>query len=400
MYRLRYSDSILAFYIEEEDAFGNGFIYWWLDGDTERQIVLDHFSYVGGHLRAHQDEFLHSVVGRLIDEQCVRRLEALNDDEEPSAEQFFPEDSYVEPLFRPDRSDRDEDGSQGHENCGCATCKFARFEDSPLAPAMLHSYNYNPGWEMHGEGDYFLGVELETDSYRTSRVNSGITVQSEFPVSVATAMRVPYDFWVPKEDGSVSGPEFCSHPASLAYWRSIRPEVEQMFTMLLHAGYRSHDNDTCGMHVNISRAAFKDPGHLFRFLTLLHADVVWALRMSQRTPGSMKSWASLHHGDTEVKREDMADKYWRGQEISHGAALNCPDEDSGERFEFRLPRGTLRVDRFYKNLEWTVAMIEFTRNGRKSASTPDKFMKWAREQGEYPDLVAFLDERFPVAVAA
>jgi hypothetical protein len=85
--------------------------------------------------------------------------------------------------------------------------------------------------------------------------------------------------------------------------------------------------------------------------------------------------------------------------------LNIPGQyfaDGPEgRVEFRLPRGTLRVDRFFKNLQWTVAMVEYTRTAEVLESRPKAFMDWTVTKGrEYPDLVAFLMERAPKLQAA
>lgn len=316
-------------------------------------------------------------------------------------------------------------------NCRCETCKLARFEDSKLRDAVIHSYSYTPEpWRFRAvkgeENPYYLGVELETDNYGTA---SGRTRQSRVEPEMAADMRRPYNHWVPKHDSSVSGPEFASHPATLKWWRKNRSRVAEMMKMLLHAGYRSHENDRCGMHINVSRSAFENAKHLYRFLTLVHANPRWSMRMAQRTMESANQWAKLDsrnvdedtcetlvQGPVTQQVEDM-DWYtgrpatnwdgsprmrtvqtsdWNGTSDRY-VAFNAPYSEP--RFEFRLPRGTLRVDRFFKNLEWTVGMIEFTRSCKLKEANPRKFMAWALANAKtYPDLVAFLKERFGTEV--
>lgn len=322
------------------------------------------------------------------------------------------------------------------DNCGCEAHKLARFEDSKLRNAVIHSYSYSPTpWRLRSvkgeENPYYLGVELETDNYSSINPRGGMAVtrRSMVATEVAADMRRPYNHWVPKHDSSVSGPEFASHPATLKWWRKNRARVAEMMQMLLHAGYRSHENDRCGMHINISRSAFESAKHLYRFLTLIHANPRWSMRMAQRTEDSARQWAKLDARNVDeatcedlvqppVERQEAIVDWYTGRTMTSRdgtprmrtvrvsewngtgdryVALNAPYSEP--RFEFRLPRGTLRVDRFFKNLEWTVGMIEFTRSCKLKEATPRKFMAWAIANAKtYPDLVAFLKERFGTEV--
>lgn len=285
-------------------------------------------------------------------------------------------------------------------DCKCEACKMARFEGHKLRSAVVHQYSYRPrSWKMRALKDdkynYHFGIELETDNYYQGVSAWGpMNIRSDVRIQVAADMRRPKTLWMPKTDSSVTGPEFVSQPATLSYWQSKEKELGEMFKMLLHAGYRSHDNDKCGMHVNISRSAFENSEHLYRFLTLIHISPMWSLRMSQRTRSSAGHWASFESGKTDSQRKAVAtvgmSRY--GEPVGKYSALNVPYGES--RFEFRLPRGTLRLDRFMKNIEWTAAMIEYARNEAIAAMRPQKFMEWALGNVlEFPNLVSFIDER-------
>lgn len=306
--------------------------------------------------------------------------------------------------------------------CPCESCKLERLDPThKLKNAVIHRWNFKPReWRKKSiENDphnYFLGVELETDNFTMVPLTPDEQVQedsrwryswegrtttkrkvSRVANRVAADMRRPKQLWVAKSDGSVTGPEFASHPATLAYWHSKERELRSMFEMLLHAGYRSHDNDKAGMHINISRNAFANSNHLYRFLTLLHYSPAWSLRMSQRTAASMRQWAPLHGMESAGRRKKLCVKTFSpatwGAATEKYSALNMPPAIQG-RFEFRLPRGTLRIDRFYKNLEWTVAMVEYTRTSKVSTSRPIPFMQYVAEnKATYPHLAAFIVER-------
>ena len=273
-----------------------------------------------------------------------------------------------------------------------------RREPHKLKYGVVHNYSYKPRrWSMKSVKDdpfnYHLGVELETDSYFTNPnryapstpwYDRQTTVNSDVSGEMAADMRRPKNLWTAKTDSSVTGPEFVSHPATLTYWQKHKPQLKEMFEMLLHAGYRSHDNDKCGMHINISRNAFDGAEHLYRFMTLLHYSPAWSMRMSQRTRESALHWAPLEGSMSRAKyRKDKcrqtfdAMRPWYRTTDKY-SALNMPPAEEG-RFEFRLPRGTLRVDRFLKNLEWTVAMIEYTRTSQVATSRPIPFMTYVME---------------------
>jgi hypothetical protein len=299
-------------------------------------------------------------------------------------------------------------------SCECEAHKFLDGKAHKLKYGRIHNYTYKPRpWRFktvaNDPWNYFLGVELETDNHANfdySRVWD----------TMAVDMRRPKNLWFAKRDASVSGPEFVSQPATYAFWEKSKGQVGEMFKMLLHAGYRSYDNDKAGMHVNIDKGAFDDADHLYRMLTLVHFSPVWARRMAQRTNESMKSWADVDLGDKPAKslratRRQLSewamnahvDRY-RGWELNPNyraisrpyiqryTALNV----MRDRIEFRLPRGTLRLDRFYKNLQWTVSMIEFTRICGVLDARPAAYMDYvAAFPHLYPDLTAFLRERSP-----
>ena len=115
--------------------------------------------------------------------------------------------------------------------------------------------------------------------------------------------------------------------------------------------------------------------------------------MAQRVSDQAQQWASFSNmGNTLVDWKRWAESHFRDPHAYH-EKYSCLNAPAGQdRFEFRLPRGTLRLDRFYKNLEWTYAMIEMTR-GTTDKITPVKFMEKIAESRRYPNLLAFMNER-------
>lgn len=337
-------------------------------------------------------------------------------------------DTYDEPRHTP-------------SSCICDSCKLKRFGGaSKIKWAVIDNWDVRQKLRFHAveddKFDYFLGIELETDNRRY-----------EVDANFAADMKRPYDdFWLAKSDSSVSGPEFASQPGTLAYWRSIKDELAEMFSLLLHAGYTSHNGAHCGMHVNISKNAFESPRHFYRFLTLLHISPRWSIKMSQRVLHQVTEYSHIGGGyrGTNFIGQASLKVTAAGYKTEKYVALNQPEgmeyyqsrldlttplryDEYGypirrsrvdyqdaegrpaakrfnkreqkkrmqERLEFRLPRGTLRVDRFFKNLEWTVAMIEYARTHGVAECRPQPFMRWVVLDNltEYPNLANFIVEK-------
>jgi hypothetical protein len=303
-------------------------------------------------------------------------------------------------------SDADEGILPNKPDCCCDSCKAKRGEAHKLKRSAVHIYSFKPtkGWQpKRGKNDVFpycLGVELETQAPR--RVDYRIGGNE-----IAADMRRPKNFWVAKRDGSVSGPEFASHPASLDFWHDHMESMAEMLRLLIHAGYRSHDGGTAGMHVNISREAFADWKHLARFMGVVHFSKEWSLLMSQRNAGQVDQWSrmprysgeSAYISGNELSAE-QAFTQWGFGHFQKYSAIHTPGRQP--RIEFRLPRGTLRLDRFYKNLEWTNAMVEFSREASSVlASNPTDFMAYAKANEEvYPNLVEFINEKMALLAPA
>lgn len=272
-----------------------------------------------------------------------------------------------------------------YASCPCDACQ-SRCGNKPKKTKTVMNYTHKPRWvpqysRRHKNEGYYLGVELETD---TNRSLDPMTQEE------AAGLALPDGFWTPKHDGSVAGPEFASMPATLTWWNEHRDDLSNMFKTLIHAGYRSHEGGHAGMHVNISDSAFTRGDALRNFMRIINRSSEWSRIMSQRTVEQLH-WCELNMTDASI------DSYVGRWLISRGnghrgrvadfryTALNYPGDGTG-RLEFRLPRGTLRVDRFLKNLQWTAAMIELAHKGVDTAAD---FMADV-DASKYPELAAFM----------
>ena len=278
----------------------------------------------------------------------------------------------------------------------CAAC--AKRSGSVVSTGTIHGYGAEPrnGWVPRYTADETaaglrpptFGVELETQRL-TGRDRFSLTGDE------AVAAASPRGHWFAQQDSSVDGPEFASQPATLAYWRSIAGPVGSFMRTLIHGGLRSHDGTlSCSMHVNIGADAFGSADHLARFLRLATGNPRWTTKLAQRTHAQVASWASFGEYPDNASCVRLASDYVRHGTAytSHASAVNLGNYG---RIEFRVPRGTLRLDRFMAKLEWVAAMVEYTRD---AASRPvaGAFTPWVLARRDaYPEFVAFLAEVMP-----
>lgn len=335
-------------------------------------------------------------------------------------------------------------GATDYQSCTCPTCRRKAGDAAAVRSAAVHEYSYTPrgGWTARRTGAETrdgitaptFGVELETvldewrprdlsgrpdvgyvSYYATDEERAEVARQRDayeawarrnrahherqreahgevLTAEEAAGLARPRGVWSPCHDGSVSGPEFKSQPATIAYWRHIRPHLADMFKALLHGGIRSHDGDRAGLHINIGDDSFDGAEHLRRFADLVYANPRWSTRVSQRTHDSVSHWCRFNMTDPADRQR------WAEQKMTYGSArgerYDVLNGANAGRVEFRLPRGTLRLDRFYAKLEWAASMVEYTRDAARPTNVPS-YIAWATSSGDYPELTAMLRERFP-----
>ena len=316
--------------------------------------------------------------------------------------------------------------------CSCVSC--GKRNGTQAAPiGTLHAYSSTPrgGWSPRRTADLSdataatYGVELETAApSRTvdlagapdvpwsagpdspERTAHNVWAQrnrahldrqraARLTVDEACAVAAPRGMWHAKHDGSVSGPEYASQPATLAYWHAQRPALAGMFRALIHGGFRSWDSETCGAHVNIGTDTFGgDADHIRRFADLLYANPRWTTRMSGRTHGQVSHWCRFDPLGTPERREEWARSLARYGSASQDRYSVLNGHNAG-RIECRIPRGTLNLSTFYAHIEWMAASVEYTRDA-SNRPNPSAFTAWVEaRRSEYPDLYARLADRFP-----
>ena len=167
----------------------------------------------------------------------------------------------------------------------CLTCLEEANRD------VIQGYYYKPEPIFYGTGPRYFGVELEIDE-GGERGDYASRILSQANVAFTERLYC-------KHDGSLSnGFELVTHPMSLEYHQEEMPWPEVLRTAR-SLGYRSHQTQTCGLHVHVSRKAFgeteaeQEPA-IARILYFVEKHWEELLKFSRRTPRQLERWAARY----------------------------------------------------------------------------------------------------------
>lgn len=218
----------------------------------------------------------------------------------------------------------------------CPVCKQRKF--------VLPYHRYYPNVKFFGKVSKdnpqpYLGVELEVDE------------GGENNTEVAKILNILNKndlFAYCSHDSSLShGFEIITQPATLTYHNSIKHIYKEVFDKLISDGYVSHDTSTCGLHIHFNRDFYADDEELYITRLLYLIDKFWddIVRISRRNQRKMYYTKKVDMPvDTYVSKTNKS-----GNHDYHYYAINLINQ---ETIEFRMFRGTLKVDTFLATLQF------------------------------------------------
>lgn len=218
------------------------------------------------------------------------------------------------------------------------------------------SYSHKPNPIFFGDdGGGYYGLEVEIDD--------GDDKQD----AARDIIDVGGDHIYLKEDGSLSyaGFEIVTHPATLDYHINHFPWAD-ICEVALSYGYRSHDTDTCGLHIHASRSLFGDT-QTEQDLTIAKIILLvdrWydtkIVKFARRDINKMRQWADKPNVDIRPEDDDRAavDKSKKNADSRYKAVNLC----NRRTVEFRFFKGTLKRDTIIASIQWVDTIIRYCRN--------------------------------------
>jgi len=237
-----------------------------------------------------------------------------------------------------------------------------------------------------------FGFELETDQTQSNRKKLAHQMTKKFEEMNAVEM-----FFT--NDGTCSGFEITSHPFT---FDAFRISDFSFFESLRDEGMRSYHGEDCGIHVHVSRSGFNGQYHLYKFQKFFYFNPNFIWWISQRKLKRLKAWGNpfAYEGLTSKDQWSGQDKVvYKTKDIAKSGtggfgrttAINCEPENT---VEVRVFRGTLFEPSFRKNIEFTKAVLDFTRDQSGTDISPKKFVELVEtRKKEFPHLFNWFNER-------
>jgi hypothetical protein len=218
-----------------------------------------------------------------------------------------------------------------------------RYHDTP----MLKFYDEN-GETNSCYGEYY-GVELEVDKGGESNDVS------------KDVIKLLQERVYTMHDGSLrNGFEIITHPHTENALLNLN--WQETFKWLVHKGYRSHDVNTCGLHLHINRRIFNSHESVAKMIYFYENNFDEILKVSRRNRDQACRWAG-RYGRGYVSYDealDIIDDYDRNN--CHDDRYKCVNLQKNNTVEIRIMKGTLNYNSFMACLDF---MITVAKNSNK-----------------------------------
>lgn len=319
----------------------------------------------------------------VVCQDCERRI--WNDDNEGNIEhplcQRCYDENYIDCcscdrlLHRNDANYRYSD--EFNENPYCDSCFDELSEDG------INDYYYKPTPIFYGKGSQFMGVELEIDEAGKSNFNAN---------QIQNIANIGTEHIYCKHDGSLnSGFEIVTHPMTLQYHQEKMP-WEGILRKAVQLNYKSHQSETCGLHIHINRTAFgytesEQDTVIARILYFFEKHWEELLKFSRRTQNQLEQWATRYGYKEQPK--DILNHAKGSYNTSRYKCINLHNE---ETIEFRIFRGTLKLNTLIATLQFIDRVCNIAINLSDDAL---KAMSWTTFVAgcTQPELIQYLKER-------
>lgn len=280
------------------------------------------------------------------------------------------------------------------------TCQFDEEGRCPKCSAPIQIYGYH-GWDgdiefLHmpdeevNENTMYFGFELETVGDRENK---------KYVAPYQHLFHLERDGSLPPESF-----EIISQPMTWKYLMAHREEISEMLKALDQAGQVSHQSDHCGLHVHVSRKAFKDEKAEKRAVAIVNALYEPMGVFARRANNSYATYSRVDHNLTRREVMNIPDS-------GHHVAVNRGNTESKKNtVEFRIFKGTLVPNTLFAAIEMCRNIVNLANSDKLIVSfrdccdldhsqfIPDYIHKQEREYGRrfnYDFNANFLGVEYP-----
>ncbi|WP_209447274.1 hypothetical protein [Amycolatopsis alba] len=235
----------------------------------------------------------------------------------------------------------------------------------------IHDYYFKPEPIFHGIGPRYLGMELEINVPR-----------GQLTDCVDDATNALGELGYLKEDGSIArGFELVTHPMSYLWALDSFP-----WHLLDDLQAKGCTGDGIGMHVHISRAAFADSFHVYRWMKFVYRNASDVQLLARRH----SSYAAFNDYERVMVKETCKGE----RNPPRSLAINTQPEDT---LELRVFASSLDIGQVQAALAFADASVSYTRDltisdlAQRGGWNWDSFTRWLLTHPKYSPLTRELE---------
>jgi len=243
----------------------------------------------------------------------------------------------------------------------------------------IERYEKKPKLEFQGKPPHYYGIELEVELVNQKREERGLK-------ALEVVNFLDKDFVIVKEDGSLHcGFEICTQPATLEEhrirWNKFFNKIdENSGAFNLH----SFNTSNCGLHIHCSKKPLS-------LLTIAKIVVFINDDKNQSFVETIAGRRSCSYSCIQKKEYGTVKRIGILGRGDRYEAVNLVNKDT---IEFRIFKGTLKRESFFKAIEFCDAMIHFCITGAygiRYCRNKENFINFVTSrQKDYPHLYAFI----------
>ena len=252
----------------------------------------------------------------------------------------------------------------------------------------IHENNYKPGKQK-----FFKQINGQTKITSTPtrrELYLGVELEMEVPgrtniLRTLSCINVPWLYAV-KDESLIHGVELVSRPMTYRFFNNNRNTIIQYLNFFKSKGALGWGKGNAGIHVHMSKEAFTEK-QLMNFQNIIYNYPDLTRLISGKTNSSLKMWSALE----QESRDDMKYKARLKRhpaEVGRYVAVNLLNKGT---VEIRIFRSTLHPQHFFKNIEFCVALYEYS--GVRDTVSLNGFLAWVKtHQRRYRELHKFLSK--------
>ena len=243
---------------------------------------------------------------------------------------------------------------------------------------QIETYEVKPKLEFQGKPPHYYGIELECELENGEKLQRGAKADEVLKL-------LGDDFAILKEDGSLRcGFEICTQPASkdehLIRWDNFFNNLPNNLVSFNSA------NANCGLHIHCSKKPLS-------LLTIAKVVVFVNDEKNQSFIETIAGRKSNNYFQISKKKHSTVIRIPKGQ-LSRSNRYEAVNLVNTDTIEFRMFKGTLKRESFFKAIEFCDAIIHFCMTGNYGINYCRKmnnFVEYVNFNAkDYPHLHAFI----------